>query len=113
MKKLEAIIRPERFQLLRDELALIGIDGLTVTEAAGIGKQKGKQGVFRGTSYEIQLVPKLKIEMVVKDEQMDEIVNTIIRTCDTGNVGDGKIFILPVEEIIRIRTGERGKEAIF
>ena len=113
MKKVEAVIRPESFQGLRDELALIGIDGLTVTEAAGIGKQRGKQGQFRGTSFEVLLVPKLKIEMVIRDERLDEIVDVIIRTCDTNRVGDGKIFVSPVEEIIRIRTGERGTEAIL
>ncbi|MUK90576.1 P-II family nitrogen regulator [Ornithinibacillus sp. L9] len=112
MKKIEAIIRPEKFQLLRSELSSIGIGGLTITEAAGTGKQKGQTGVFRGNTFQIQLLPKLKVEMVVDDLQVDEIVDIIINTCSTGNIGDGKIFIHPIEEIIRIRTKERGVEAV-
>lgn len=112
MKKIEVIARPEKFQSLRDNLFAIGIGGMTVTEAAGTGKQKGKQGLFRGTSFEIKVIPKLKIELVVDDYQVDEVVSIILKTCDTGNIGDGKIFVIPVEEAIRIRTGEKGREAI-
>ncbi|PWA13140.1 P-II family nitrogen regulator [Pueribacillus theae] len=113
MKKIEAIIRPEKFQELRDQLYSIGIGGLTVTEAAGTGKQKGKQGLFRGTTFEIQLLPKLKLDIVMDDHQVNDVVNLIIETCGTDTIGDGKIFILPVEETIRIRTGERGTKAIL
>ncbi|RLQ97230.1 P-II family nitrogen regulator [Falsibacillus albus] len=113
MKKLEAIIRPEQFQHLKNGLASLGISGLTVSEAAGCGKQKGKKGLFRGTSFEIQLVPKVKVEMIVEDEKIDPIVDIILETCSTSTVGDGKIFIFPVEEVIRIRSGERGSEAIL
>ncbi len=113
MKKVEAIIRPEKFQALKDQLYAMGIGGLTVTEAAGTGKQKGKKGIFRGTEFEIQVVPKLKIELVVNDDQVDPMVKAIIDICDTDTVGDGKIFIIPVEESIRIRTGERGEAAIL
>ncbi|ASN06458.1 P-II family nitrogen regulator [Virgibacillus necropolis] len=113
MKKIEAIIRPDKFQTLRNKLSSIGIGGLTVTEAAGTGKQKGQKGVFRGTTFEIQLVPKIKVEMVVEAEQLDEIVDLIIEACGTGSVGDGKIFVYPVEDTIRIRTGERGKDAVL
>ncbi|SFE83462.1 P-II family nitrogen regulator [Alteribacillus iranensis] len=113
MKKIEVIARPEKFQELRDHLYGIGIGGLTVTEAAGTGRQKGKQGLFRGTTFEIEVLPKLKIELVVEDQQVDEVVSLIMETCDTGTIGDGKIFIIPVEESIRIRTGEKGKEAIL
>ncbi|MFD1039929.1 P-II family nitrogen regulator [Virgibacillus byunsanensis] len=113
MKKVEAIIRPEKFQTLRDKLSSIGIGGLTVTEAAGTGKQKGQTGVFRGTKFQIQLHSKIKVEMVIEEEKKDEIVQLIIDSCSTGNVGDGKIFISPVEEVVRIRTGERGESAVI
>ncbi|MFD2629693.1 P-II family nitrogen regulator [Oceanobacillus kapialis] len=113
MKKIETIIRPEKFQPLRKALSSIGIGGLTVTEAAGTGKQKGQTGVFRGTTFQIQLLPKIKVEMIVEDNQLDEIVSIILETCSTGNIGDGKIFVYPVEEVIRIRTGERGNEAVI
>jgi len=113
VKKVEAIIRPEKFGELRDRLYQIGIGGMTVTEAAGTGKQKGQQGLFRGTTFEIRVLPKLKLELVVDDEQVDQVVNLIIDTCATDTIGDGKIFIIPVEEAIRIRTGERGTQAII
>jgi nitrogen regulatory protein P-II 1 len=113
VKKIEAIIRPEQFPLLRTNLEEIGINGLTVSEAAGCGQQRGRQGVFRGTSYELKLLPKVKVEMVVEEEFVDEIVKIIQTTCSTNTVGDGKIFILPVENAIRIRTGQSGKEAIL
>ncbi|MEN2466752.1 P-II family nitrogen regulator [Ornithinibacillus sp. FSL M8-0202] len=113
MKKIEAIIRPETFQSLRSSLSEIGIGGLTITEAAGTGKQKGQTGLFRGTTFQLQLLPKLKVETVVDDSQVDEIVDIIINTCSTGAIGDGKIFIYPIEEVIRIRTKERGAQAIL
>lgn len=113
MKKVEVITRPEVFKELRDKLFGIGIGGMTVTEAAGSGKQKGMEGMFRGTTYEIKVLPKLKIEVVVEDEQVQEVVKVIKDVCNTGTVGDGKIFIIPVEEAIRIRTGEEGKAAII
>jgi len=113
LKKIEIVTRPEKFKELKDRLYEIGIGGMTVTEAAGTGKQKGKQGLFRGTTFEIEVLPKLKIELVVDDVQVDEIVSIILETCDTGSIGDGKIFIMPVEEAIRIRTGETGRKAIL
>ncbi|MBB5150159.1 MULTISPECIES: P-II family nitrogen regulator [Ureibacillus] len=113
MKKVEVITRPEVFKELRDNLFSIGVGGMTVTEAAGTGKQKGVEGMFRGTTFEIKVLPKLKIELVVEDGKVDQVIEVIQRTCKTGSVGDGKIFIIPVEEAIRIRTGEHGKEAII
>lgn len=113
MKKVEVITRPEVFKELRDKLFDLGIGGITVTEAAGSGKQKGMEGMFRGTTFEIKVLPKLKIEVVIEDEQVKDVVEVIKTTCNTGSVGDGKIFIIPVEEAIRIRTGEVGKEAIL
>ncbi|QPC46041.1 P-II family nitrogen regulator [Mangrovibacillus cuniculi] len=112
MKKIEAIIRPEKFKVVRDALAQHGISGLTVSEVAGCGNQKSKKGFFRGTTFEIQLVPKIKIEMVVSADQVDSIVDIFLKEASTDTIGDGKIFISPVEEVIRIRSGERGQEAI-
>ncbi|XXM73920.1 P-II family nitrogen regulator [Lysinibacillus sphaericus] len=113
MKKVEAIIRAESFISLRDALSLRGFSGLTVSEAAGCGKQKGKQGIFRGNKFEINLVPRVKVEMVVDDGQIEGIIDLIVEQCSTETVGDGKIFIYPVEEVVRIRTGERGKQAVL
>ena len=113
MKKVECIIRPETFQALRHRLDEIGIYGLTVSEVAGCGKQKGKTGFFRGNTYEINLNAKVKVEMVVDDEQVEDIVEVIVETCSTGEIGDGKIFILPIDNVIRIRTKERGREALI
>lgn len=113
MKKVESIIRPETFQALRHNLSEIGFNGLTVTEVAGTGKQRGQTGVYRSTEFQMQLLPKLKIEMIVEDNQVDEIIDIILQSCKTGNIGDGKIFISPIEETIRIRTGERGVKAVM
>ncbi|KQU60681.1 P-II family nitrogen regulator [Rossellomorea marisflavi] len=113
MKKVEAIIRAEAFINLREALSTRGFSGLTVSEAAGCGKQKGKQGIFRGNKFEIKLVPRIKVEMVIDDDQVEDIIDLIVEYCSTNTVGDGKIFIFPVEEVIRIRTGERGKQAVL
>ncbi|WLR51530.1 P-II family nitrogen regulator [Bacillus tianshenii] len=112
MKKLEAIIRPEHFQTLRKRLDSAGISGLTVSEVAGCGKQKGQEGIFRGNRFEINLYPKVKVEMVIEESKLESIIDIIQTTCATGQVGDGKIFVYPVENVIRIRTGQRGLEAI-
>ncbi|WP_209124944.1 P-II family nitrogen regulator [Alkalihalobacillus sp. BA299] len=112
MKKIEAIIRPENFQKLREEIEKFGVKGLTVSEVGGCGVQKGKQGLFRGNTFEITLLPKVKVEIVTDVESVDSLVTIIKKTCTTGEVGDGKIFIYPIEEVIRIRTGQRGTEAI-
>ncbi|MGD6801560.1 P-II family nitrogen regulator [Rossellomorea vietnamensis] len=113
MKKIEAIIRPEVFQALREGLAASGFNGLTVSEAAGCGKQKGKQGLFRGTTFEVALSPRVKVEMIVEDSETEEIVDLICEYCSTGKVGDGKIFISDIEEVVRIRSKERGKQAFI
>jgi len=112
LKKIEAIVRPEVFQELRQSLVHIGISGLTVLEAAGCGNQKGKRGNFRGTSYELPLVSRIKVEMVSEEHKVDEIVEAILEACGTGQVGDGKIFIYDAEDVVRIRTGERGDTAL-
>ncbi|HAV40196.1 MAG: nitrogen regulator P-II GlnB [Aquificota bacterium] len=112
MKKVEAIIKPFKLDEVKDALAEIGIGGMTVTEVRGFGQQKGHTEIYRGTEYVIDFLPKVKIEVVVKDEDVEKVVETIMKTAQTGRVGDGKIFIIPVEDVIRIRTGERGEQAI-
>jgi len=112
VKKIEAIIRPEVFGVVRDGLAKVGIAGLSITEIAGCGRQLGHTGLFRGNAYEIEFLPKLKLEMIIDDEKVDSIVEVLLRDAATGKVGDGKIFIYPVEQAIRIRTKEVGSIAV-
>ena len=112
MKKVEAIIKPFKLDEVKDALVEIGIGGMTVTEVRGFGQQKGHTEIYRGTEYVIDFLPKVKIEVIVRDEDVDKVVETIMKTAQTGRVGDGKIFIIPVEDVIRIRTGERGEQAI-
>jgi len=112
MKKVEAIIKPFKLDEVKDALAEMGIGGMTVTEVRVFGQQKGHTEIYRGTEYVIDFLPKVKIEVVVKDEDVEKVVETIMKTAQTGRVGDGKIFIIPVEDVIRIRTGERGEQAI-
>ncbi len=112
MKKVEAIIKPFKLDEVKDALVEIGIGGMTVTEVRGFGQQKGHTEIYRGTEYVIDFLPKVKIEVIVRDEDVEKVVETIMKTAQTGRVGDGKIFIIPVEDVIRIRTGERGNQAI-
>ncbi|MFA5880826.1 MAG: P-II family nitrogen regulator [Eubacteriales bacterium] len=112
MKKIEAIIRPSKLDEIKDALGLFGIHGMTVTEVIGCGLQKGKKEVYRGTEYTIDLLPKIKIEIVVRDKWVDEVIRIFINTARTGEIGDGKIFVYAVENAVRIRTGEAGEEAI-
>ncbi|MGG4179762.1 P-II family nitrogen regulator [Virgibacillus pantothenticus] len=109
---MKAIIRPEKFQLLRKALSQAGVGGLTITEAAGTGKQKGQEGSFRGNYFHMELLPKIKVETVVTEQQVDDIIEVILTHYHTGNVGDGKISVSQVEEAIRIRTGKKGKESV-
>ncbi len=112
MKKIEAIIKPFKLDDVKDALNEIGIQGMTVTEVRGIGRQQGHVDVYRGEEYEVSFFPKLKVEVVVGDGLSDRVVSTIREKGKTGKIGDGKIFISRIEEIIRIRTGERGEPAI-
>jgi nitrogen regulatory protein P-II 1 len=112
MKKVEAIIKPFKFDEVKERLAEIGVHGMTVTEVKGFGRSGGKREVYRGSEYVIDFVPKIKLEIVVPAARVPEVVQTIIDGAGTGNIGDGKIFVLPVEEVIRIRTGERGIDAL-
>ena len=112
MKKIEAIIKPFKLDEVKDALMDIGVLGMTVTEARGFGRQKGHTELYRGAEYVIDFLPKLKIEVVVPDDLVEKTVEAIANAARTGKIGDGKIFIIPVEDAIRIRTGEKGKAAI-
>jgi nitrogen regulatory protein P-II 1 len=112
MKKIEAIIKPFKLDEVKNALAEIGIQGLTISEVKGFGRQKGHTELYRGAEYTIDFLPKVKIEVVVADSKSEQVVETIQAAAKTGRIGDGKIFIIPCEEAVRIRTGERGEEAI-
>ncbi len=112
MKKIEAIIKPFKLDEVKDALHGIDIQGMTVTEVKGFGRQKGHTELYRGAEYVVDFLPKIKIELAVSDELADKAVQVIVEAANTGRIGDGKIFVLPVEETIRIRTGERGPDAV-
>lgn len=112
MKKIEAIIKPFKLDEVKEALQEIGLQGITVTEARGFGRQKGHTELYRGAEYVVDFLPKVKIEVVVEDNMVDKVVEAIIAAARTGRIGDGKIFIMPMEEVIRIRTGEKGADAI-
>ncbi len=112
MMKIEAIIQPSRFESVKDALREIGVEGMTVTEARGHGRQKGHTEVYRGREYTVDLLPKIKLEMVLPDALVSRAVDTILKTAKTGKIGDGKIFVSRVEEAIRIRNEERGENAL-
>lgn len=112
MKKIEAIIKPFKLDEVKDALNEIGVQGMTITEVKGFGRQKGHVELYRGAEYDISFVPKIKIEVVISDNMVEKAVSVILDRAKTGKIGDGKIFILSMEEIIRIRTGERGEAAI-
>ncbi len=112
MKKIEAIIKPFKLDDVKDALNAQGVQGMTVTEVKGFGRQKGHVELYRGAEYDIAFIPKVKIEVVVADTMVDKVVSTIEEKAKTGKIGDGKIFISKLEEIVRIRTGERGETAI-
>ncbi len=112
MKKVEAIIKPFKLEDVKDALAEIGITGMTVSEVKGYGRQKGHSELYRGAEYVVDFLPKVKMEMVVSDEQVEQVTETIVEAARTGKIGDGKIFVSDIEKIVRIRTGETDKEAI-
>ena len=112
MKKIEAIIKPFKLDDVREALSEAGVSGLTVTEVKGFGRQKGHTELYRGAEYVVDFLPKVKIELVVADEMLDRCVETIVAAARTGKIGDGKIFVTTVEQVVRIRTGERGADAI-
>lgn len=112
MKKIEAIIKPFKLEDVKEALREIGIQGLTVVEVKGFGRQKGHTELYRGAEYVIDFLPKIKLEIVVTEDMVSKVIETIRESAKTGKIGDGKIFIFPAEDVIRIRTGERGEDAI-
>ncbi len=112
MKKIEAVIKPFKLDEVKDKLNEIGIHGITVSEVKGFGRQKGHTELYRGAEYVVDFLPKVKLEIIVPDNMMEKVVGTVIKSAHTGRIGDGKIFITDIEDAIRIRTGERGDDAI-
>ena len=112
MKLIKAIVKPFKLEEVKDALAEIGIEGMTVSEVKGFGRQKGHTEIYRGSEYTVDFLPKSMIEVAVTDDQADKVVDKIIESANTGKIGDGKVFVLPIEDAIRIRTGDRGDEAI-
>ncbi len=112
MKKIEAIIKPFKLDDVKQALSEIGITGITVTEVKGHGRQKGHKEIYRGAEYQVDFLPKTKIEIIVDQSMVDSVVKKIVESARTGKIGDGKIFVMPIEEVIRVRTGETGKDAI-
>jgi nitrogen regulatory protein P-II 1 len=112
MKKVEAIIKPFKLDEVKSALSSVAVQGITVTEVQGFGRQKGHKEIYRGAEYIVELVPKIKIEVIVPDGAVTRVLETITKSAKTGKIGDGKIFVLPVEEAVRIRTGERGEGAV-
>jgi nitrogen regulatory protein P-II 1 len=112
MKQIETIIKPFKLDEVKEALAKIGIEGMTVTEVKGFGRQKGHTELYRGAEYSIDFLPKVKIQILTPDERVTAIVETVVKAARTGKIGDGKIFVTDVEEVIRIRTGEKGADAV-
>jgi len=112
VKKIEAIIKPFKVDDVKDALHEVGVSGITLSEARGFGRQKGHTELYRGAEYVIDFVPKMKLEVVVEDNMVERAVEAIVNAAHTGRIGDGKIFVSPIEEAVRIRTGERGSDAI-
>ena len=112
MKLIEAIIKPFKLEEVKEALSEIGIEGMTVTEVKGFGRQKGHTEIYRGSEYSVDFLPKVKIEIAVSDESAKKAVETIVSSAKTGKIGDGKVFVIPIEESVRIRTGEEGEDAL-
>lgn len=112
MKKIEAIIQPFKFEEVKEAIKAIGVDGMTITDVRGHGRQKGHKEVYRGQEYQVDLLPKIKLELIVPDSRLEEVVAVISKAARSGKIGDGKIFVLPVEDAIRIRNDDRGEAAL-
>ena len=112
MKKIEAIIKPFKLDEVKDALNKVGVTGITITESKGFGRQKGHTELYRGAEYRVEFLPKVKLEILIDDAKVDAVVDAIVEGARTGRIGDGKIFVLPVDDAVRIRTGERGSNAI-
>jgi len=112
MKLIVAVVKPFKLDEVKEALKTLGVHGMTLTEAQGFGRQRGHTEVYRGAEYEVEFVPKIRLEVLVDDAQVDEVTNAVVDSAGTGKIGDGKVWILPVEEVIRVRTGERGADAL-
>ena len=112
MKKIEAVIKPFKLDEVRDALAEVGVEGMTVSEVKGFGRQKGHTEIYRGSEYTVDFLPKVKLEIAVGDDMVTKVIDAIVSSSQTGKIGDGKVFIIPIEEAVRIRTGEKGEEAL-
>ena len=112
MKLIVAVVKPFKLDDVKEVLKTIGVQGMTLTEAQGFGRQRGHTEVYRGAEYEVDFVPKLRIEVLVDDAQTDEVVDAIVGSANTGKIGDGKVWVLPVDTVVRVRTGERGADAL-
>jgi len=112
MKKIEAILKPFKLEEVKDALAEVGIEGMTVSEVKGFGRQKGHTEIYRGSEYTVDFLPKIKLEIVLGDEKLDEAIGVIVKAAKTGKIGDGKVFVSSVEEAVRIRTEEKGEAAV-
>ncbi len=112
MKKVEAIIKPFKLDEVKDKLNEIGVKGVTVSEVKGFGRQKGHTELYRGAEYVVDFLPKIKMEVIISDSQVEDVINAIMQAAQTGRIGDGKIFVIDLQDVVRIRTGERGEDAI-
>jgi nitrogen regulatory protein P-II 1 len=112
MKLVTAVIKPHKWEEVREALETFGVTGMTVSEVSGYGRQKGHTEVYRGAEYDIALVPKIRIEIVVDDPEVDEVVASIVQTARTGKIGDGKVWVIPVDNVVRVRTGDRDEQAL-
>jgi nitrogen regulatory protein P-II 1 len=112
MKQITAVIKPFKLEEVRESLADVGVSGLTVTEVKGFGRQKGHTELYRGAEYVVDFLPKVKVEVVVKDADVDRCIEAIVKAAKTGKIGDGKIFVLPIERVVRVRTGEENRDAV-
>lgn len=112
MKLVVAVLKPFKLDDVKEALKRLGVQGMTLTEAQGFGRQRGHTEVYRGAEYEVDFVPKIRIEIAVDDEETDDVVNAIVQSANTGKIGDGKVWVLPLETIVRVRTGERGSDAL-
>jgi nitrogen regulatory protein P-II 1 len=112
MKLMVAVLKPFKLDDIKDVLKGMGIRGMTVSEAQGFGRQRGHTEVYRGAEYQVDFVPKIRLEVLIDDSQVDEVVETIVTAAGTGKIGDGKVWVVPVETVVRVRTGERGKDAL-
>ena len=112
MKKIEAIIQPHKLEQVKEALKAIGIEGMTVTEVRGHGRQKGHKEIYRGMEYQVDLLPKMKVEMVVPGDRAEEVIDTVVQAARTGKIGDGKVFVYDLADVIRIRNGDRGEGAL-